>query len=313
MEGNSNNSSMAPFVLKTYDMVNDPFTELWIVWGKSNNSFIVMDPSEFSQRILPVYFKHNNFSSFIRQLNTYGFRKVDTDRWEFAHESFLRGQKHLLTNVVRKKSCNKSSSNYPYMVQAEEEQELLLMEVGRLKREQEILNEEVEAIDKRLRTTERRPEQMLAFLSKVVNDPEILTRMVQEKEGKNVIIREKKRRFVQLSASASSSSTSTLGDYDHESDNYQSIARTEVIKVEDDGGFCNQEEEEGGIIRSYSTVDHHHQVALNINRPTVVVPLYGFESSQGKYHQQIEPFFYSSERGEASTIPYPFSLLESGF
>ncbi|KAI3871981.1 hypothetical protein MKX03_020292, partial [Papaver bracteatum] len=287
MEGSSSNSTStaaAPFVLKTYDMVNDPFTELWIVWGRSNNSFIVMDPSEFSQRILPVYFKHNNFSSFVRQLNTYGFRKVDTDRWEFAHEAFLRGQKHLLTNVVRKKTSNNknSYSAYPCMVQAEEEQEVLLMEVGRLRREQEILNEEVEAIDKRLRTAERRPQQMLAFLSKVVNDPEILTRMVQEKEAKNAIFKEKKRRFV-LSA-ASSSSTSTLGDYEHESENnYQSIARTELIKSEDDGDHNYQQDE--GIIRSYSTVGHHHQ-------------LYGFESSQDKYHQQIAPFFYSSDQME---------------
>ncbi|KAI3977419.1 hypothetical protein MKX01_000332 [Papaver californicum] len=298
MEGSSSNSTssmaVAPFVLKTYEMVNDPFTELWIVWGKSNNSFIVIDPLEFSKRVLPVYFKHNNFSSFVRQLNTYGFRKVDTDRWEFAHESFLRGQKYLLTNVVRKKSSNnnKNSYTYPYMVQAEEEQEVLLMEVGRLTREQKMLNEEVAAIDKRLRTAERRPEQILAFLSKIVNDPEILTRMVQEKEAKIAIFREKKRRFA-----LSTASSSTLGDYDHESGNYQSnIARTDMIKAEDDGNY----QEDEGIIRSYSTVGHHQ--------------LNGFESSQDKYHhQQIEPFFYPSEMEEPSTIPYPFSLLESGF
>lgn len=61
----------APFLLKTYDMINDSSTDNIVSWTEANNSFVVWDPPEFARTLLPTYFKHNNFSSFIRQLNTY--------------------------------------------------------------------------------------------------------------------------------------------------------------------------------------------------------------------------------------------------
>ncbi|OEL23484.1 Heat stress transcription factor C-2a [Dichanthelium oligosanthes] len=177
-------AGMAPFVAKTYRMVDDPATDAAIAWGRDNNSFVVADPFAFSQTLLPAHFKHSNFSSFVRQLNTYGFRKVDPDRWEFAHVSFLRGQTHLLRQIVRRSSgAGGKQQRKDDDADATVDDDAVAMEVVRLRREQRAIEDQVAAMWRRVQETERRPKQMLAFLVKVAGDPQVLRRLVSSSSG----------------------------------------------------------------------------------------------------------------------------------
>lgn len=101
------------FVTKLYQMINDPKSAHFISWTELGTSFVVSNVGEFSRTILGSHFKHNNFSSFVRQLNMYGFHKInrtpraqrtstDAQTWEFSHHKFLRARPDLLEEIKRK-------------------------------------------------------------------------------------------------------------------------------------------------------------------------------------------------------------------
>ncbi|GAA0170772.1 winged helix/forkhead transcription factor [Lithospermum erythrorhizon] len=102
-DGDTQRSVPTPFLTKTYQLVDDPEIDHLISWNEDGTTFIIWRTPEFARDLLPRFFKHNNFSSFVRQLNTYGFRKVVADRWEFANECFRRGEKSLLRDIQRRK------------------------------------------------------------------------------------------------------------------------------------------------------------------------------------------------------------------
>jgi hypothetical protein len=73
----------------------------------------VHKPREFEVKVIPSYFDHAKFSSFIRQANGWGFKRVCTkgvDRNSHYHELFLRGMPHLIKFMKRPVSGAKITS-----------------------------------------------------------------------------------------------------------------------------------------------------------------------------------------------------------
>ncbi|KAF8393610.1 hypothetical protein HHK36_021854 [Tetracentron sinense] len=183
-----------PFLTKTFDMVEDPATDPVVSWSSARNSFIVWDSHKFSIDLLPKFFKHSNFSSFIRQLNTYGFRKVDPDRWEFANEGFLGGQKHLLKNIKRRRHVSQNMEQQGIGAYVElgqfglevevdrlrKEREILMVEIVKLRQQQQNSQNQLVSIEERLQGTANKQKQMMDFLARAFKNPIFVQRLIRQ-------------------------------------------------------------------------------------------------------------------------------------
>ncbi|GMI72899.1 heat shock transcription factor A4A, ARABIDOPSIS THALIANA HEAT SHOCK TRANSCRIPTION FACTOR A4A [Hibiscus trionum] len=210
-DAQGSSSSLPPFLTKTYEMVDDPSTDSIVSWSASNKSFVVWDPPEFAKELLPRFFKHNNFSSFIRQLNTYGFRKIDPEQWEFANEDFVRAQPHLLKNIHRRKSIHSHSmqnllgqgasplteserQNFRDEIERlKNEKESLLLELKRHEQERQGFENQMQLLRERLQNMERRQHKMLSSVARVLQKPGVAIELTPQFEAN-----ERKRRLPRI-------------------------------------------------------------------------------------------------------------------
>ncbi len=103
--------SVSGFIRKIFGMVSDPQTSDIVSWEPAGDSFAVRNERSFQCEIMKKYFRHQNFSSFVRQLNFYGFHKRSNAAGltTFHHQHFKRGRIDLLP-LIQRKSTEQSSS-----------------------------------------------------------------------------------------------------------------------------------------------------------------------------------------------------------
>ncbi|ORZ00087.1 HSF-type DNA-binding-domain-containing protein [Absidia repens] len=169
------------FVHKLFNMVIDTHYQHLIAWNYTGASFIVCNIVDFSRDVLPKHFKHNNFSSFVRQLNMYGFHKVnksprghrtlaENQIWEFSHSKFLRGRADLLDEIKRKalesdtlrRDTNDVNSHLSMMQMAQSD---IMQQLGRLQENFDKIVQELAETKQRQSSQQEMVKNMMQFLS----------------------------------------------------------------------------------------------------------------------------------------------------
>ncbi|KAG5951596.1 hypothetical protein E4U53_002700 [Claviceps sorghi] len=124
-EAQAKRKSIPPFVQKLSSFLEEPKNEHFIRWSEKGDSFFVLDEDEFAKRLIPELFKHNNYASFVRQLNMYGFHKrvglsdnsmraserKNKSPSEYHNPFFRRGHPNLLWLINKPKGKPKGGSS----------------------------------------------------------------------------------------------------------------------------------------------------------------------------------------------------------
>lgn len=93
---------LTPFPRKLYNLIEAEPNNL-IEWSGDGKSFMIHDENQFCVQVLPKYFRHTRLTSFQRQLNLYGFRRLTKgpDTGAYYHPLFRIDALDEITKMKR--------------------------------------------------------------------------------------------------------------------------------------------------------------------------------------------------------------------
>lgn len=116
------------FLSKLYDILNSNNYNKTISWDEEGKKIIISDVVKLCKDILPKFYKHRNYSSFIRQLNLYGFHKskgINENLEIYEHETFNKNiTKEEIKQITKKARHNQMVKNLDTYINSNNEEEL---------------------------------------------------------------------------------------------------------------------------------------------------------------------------------------------
>jgi hypothetical protein len=91
------------FPAKLFRMLEDPDCQECISWQPHGRSWKIHNQHEFEEKVIPLFFRHAKLSSFMRQVNGWGFIRTPTgpDQNAYYHDMFRRGYPKLCARMRR--------------------------------------------------------------------------------------------------------------------------------------------------------------------------------------------------------------------
>lgn len=250
------------------------------------------------------------------QFDEQGFRKVDPDRWEFANEGFLRGQKHLLKTISRRKSAQGHGGSNPQSQQLsqgqgsmaalsscvevgkfglEEEVEqlkrdknVLMQELVKLRQQQQTTDNKLQVMVKHLQAMEQRQQQIMSFLAKAVQNPTFLSQFIQKQTDNNMHVTEanKKRRLREdtTDAAAAESHSHSSAASDGQIVKYQPLRNDSMI-----WNIMNTDDDKFPFLDGFSSPNRVSGVTLQEVLPTTSGQSHEYAPEASGHHSSYLP------------------------